>query len=189
VEQALECMKSMSELRNDVLTAKCAALLKDLLAVESDAAQGQSHRNVLIIHVPYIGAIRISPEGISKIPSRMAQDQDLYKDVTIGGIGSFHLDSSRQPELGDGKGTADVTVSQAAIRHLTNTSSTHQHVTHGIQLVHGDVPIQQNHMFPDAAANMDDWVFQGFDTAFFDVLMRGVEDQQLDSAGAVVWDM
>jgi hypothetical protein len=142
VEQALECMKSMSELRKDVLTAKYAALLKDLLAVEADAAQGQSHRNVLIIQVPYVGAIRITPEGISStVPSRMAQDRDLQEGVTIGGIGSLHL------------------------------------------------YMQQDQMFPDAAASMDDWVFQGFDTAFFDVLMRGVGDQQLDGAGAEVWDM
>jgi hypothetical protein len=189
VEKALECMESMSELGKDVLTAKCAILLKDLLAVESDAAQGQSHHNVLIIQVPYIGAMRIAPEGISKIPSRVAQDRDLYKDVTIGGIGSLHLDSSRRPESSNGKSATEEVVSQAATTHSTNATLAQQHAMHGIQLATGDLHVQQDHMFPDAAANMDDWVFQGFDTAFFDVLMRGVEDQQLDGAGAEVWDI
>ena len=27
--------------------------------------------------------------------------------------------------------------------------------------------------FPDASAGMEDWLFQGLDTAFFDVLMSG----------------
>jgi hypothetical protein len=47
--------------------------------------------------------------------------------------------------------------------------------------------VQQDQMLPAAAAGMDDWVFQGFDTAFFDVLMRGVEDQQIDGVGAEAW--
>jgi hypothetical protein len=31
-------------------------------------------------------------------------------------------------------------------------------------------------IYPDAAAGMDDWVFQGLDTAFFDNLMHDVGD-------------
>lgn len=31
-------------------------------------------------------------------------------------------------------------------------------------------------IFPDGAAGMDDWVFQGLDTAFFDNLMHDVGD-------------
>jgi hypothetical protein len=31
-------------------------------------------------------------------------------------------------------------------------------------------------IYPDAAAGMDGWVFQGLDTAFFDNLMRDVGD-------------
>jgi hypothetical protein len=190
VEQALECMKSMSELRKDVLSAKCAALLKDLLAVEADAAQGQSHRNVLIVQVPYVGTIRIGPEGISSMaPSRMAQDRDLYEGVTIGGIGSLHLNSSKLPEYSNDEVAAEIAASQIATTHSTDATSTQQHATHATQVAPGDLSLQQDQMFPDAAASMDDWVFQGLDTAFFDVIMRGVEDRQLDDASAEVWDM
>jgi hypothetical protein len=34
-------------------------------------------------------------------------------------------------------------------------------------------------IYPDAAAGMDDWVFQGLDTAFFDNLMHDVGDSFL----------
>ncbi|KAF2431297.1 putative Zn(II)2Cys6 transcription factor [Tothia fuscella] len=174
VEQALECMKSMSELGKDALTAKCAALLKRLLAVEADAAQGHSQRDVLLIQVPYIGTIRIAPEGISFLSSsKVAQERDLPEGVTIGGIGSLHLNRSIPPE--------------SNVTHSTGIATDTQHSTHVTQLSPGDIYMQQDQMFPDAAAGMDDWVFQGFDTAFFDVIMRGVEDQQQGGATAEVW--
>lgn len=44
-------------------------------------------------------------------------------------------------------------------------------------------------MFPDAAASLDDWVFQGLDTAFFDTLMRGAGDQMPDGSIAEGWDL
>lgn len=190
VEQALECMKTMSELRKDVLTAKCATLLKNLLVVEADAAQGLSHLNVLIIQVPYVGAIRIAPEGISSVgkPSNMAQDRDIHDGVTIGGIGSLHLNFSRIPNHhSDGESLA---APEAATTLSTNMTSTQQHATHVNQYASGDLYMQHDQMmFPDAAAGIEDWAFQGFDTAFFDVLMRGFEDGQLEDAGCYERDL
>lgn len=75
VARALECMRSMPELREDMLAVKCAALLKDLLAIEAAAADQsnyavdvtretneviESDRDLLIMRVPYIGGIKIS---------------------------------------------------------------------------------------------------------------------------------
>jgi hypothetical protein len=196
VERALECMKSMSELRDDVLAAKCALLLQDLLAVEADAAQGQSYRahtlqgtngaqgddhNVLLINVPYVGTIKIAREGIiSMLPSKSAEDRTLHDGVTIGGIGSLHVNSARLPHRETVYGTANVADPQAATARPGRWSSTDQTTA-------GELGVQQDQMFPDAAASMDSWVFQGFDTAFFDVLMREAGDQQLDSANTEDW--
>lgn len=185
VEQALECMNSMSELREDVLTAKCATLLKDLLAVEADAAQGQIHRNVLIMQVPYVGAIKISPEGISSnVPSRMTQDRDLPEGVTIGGIGSVYLDNSALPET-----VFEIAASQPPTTNPISATSSQEHAKHTAQVSSDGQSKQQDDFFPDAAASLDDWVFQGIDTAFFDVLMRGAENEQPYGADAEVWDM
>lgn len=48
--------------------------------------------------------------------------------------------------------------------------------------------MQQDELFPDASASMDDWVFQGLDTAFFDVLMRSTGEQQFNDTSAEVCD-
>ncbi|OJJ95812.1 hypothetical protein ASPACDRAFT_55070 [Aspergillus aculeatus ATCC 16872] len=195
VERALECMQSMSELHEDVLAAECAALLKDLLSIEGRAAQGYKadadetqssdyqptdNPNALVIRVPYLGAIRITPEGITSVPySETGQDQGHHAGVTIGGIGSIQIEPPTVPDRFSVNSTSDVPP-QAARTQAASDSLQQQHTT---QLLPGRIPdevAEKDHMFPDAAASIDDWVFQGFDTAFFDVLMRGAGDAQFD---------
>lgn len=79
-------MKSISELQEDLLATKCAALLKDLLVIEGNAATtAQDHsysdkhndnttRNELTVKVPYLGVIRITPEGITAIAYSKADE-------------------------------------------------------------------------------------------------------------------
>jgi len=197
VERALECMKSMSELRGDVLATKCAALLKDLLAVEADASQVQSphgaheqegtnhdiedDRNVLTITMPYAGAIRIAPAGITMTRSKISQDQSLHEGVIIGGIGSLRVNSPGSSDKSNGDSISYPT-------QAVHAPPSQQHGTNVAQVTSEYFHVQNDQMFPDAAASMDDWVFQGFDTAFFDVLMRGAGDQQLNVASTESWD-
>ncbi|CAG9978496.1 unnamed protein product [Clonostachys byssicola] len=193
VEQALECMESMSELRNDVLSAKCSTLLKDLLAVEADAAQGGSYHaqtlqagsggggnqndcQVLVICVPYIGSIKIARRGnISVAPfERVSRDNIAREPVTLGGIGSVHLSNSALPS----QNGIDSSLNQASRLPASNSAdlSAQPSTTFDAEIIPGHILTQDEQMFPDAAAPLDDWVFQGFDTAFFDVLMRGISD-------------
>lgn len=192
VERALECMKSMSELHKDVLAVKCARLLKDLLEIEAEAAEGklqgtnsggEDKHSMLIIVVPYIGAIGIGREGVKCLaPSEADQAHGPNEGVTIGGIGSMHLKSPRLPDHSTGDAGDDTAAKESPITRATDAPSTQLHATHAaIQGLSGDFTMQQDQMFPDAAATMDDWVLQGFDTAFFDILMR---EQLSDSAEA-----
>lgn len=48
--------------------------------------------------------------------------------------------------------------------------------------------VQQDEMFPDAAAGINEWTFQRFDTAFFNVVMRGAGTQHLAGGSAEGWD-
>ncbi|KAL5336876.1 hypothetical protein BJX70DRAFT_371373 [Aspergillus crustosus] len=191
VEQALECMKSMSEVHEDVLAARCATLLKDLLDIEANAARGVLASDVLasdcggacglVINVPFIGAIKITSEGISPIaPESCPRAVEMERGglpnegVTIGGIGSIHLKGPKSSAELDSSSSTDTSAS-------------------AVNAAAPEVPVQAQAqapattvnpmLFPDAAASMDDWVFQGFDTAFFDVLMRGVGEHQLDGSG------
>lgn len=204
VERALDCMKTMSELQDDVLAAKCAILLKDLLAVEADAAQAQrdcghelqgaisdhaDDETVLVINVPYLGAIKIARKGtISMATSRLAQDRGLHDGVTIGGIGSVHVNEAKPPDTGDVGGTCSVAVPHVETAQAMGGPST-EHTMLVAPITPGDIALEQDQMFPDAAASMEDWAFQGFDTAFFDVLMREATDQQLNSTSSGDWNL
>jgi len=193
VERALEGMKVVSEMCEDVLAARCACLLSHLLAVEADAAQDEGYHlhelsangdsyndneNVLIVKVPYIGAVRIARKGITSMSTKKTPPaQDLDEVVTIGGIGSVHI--AKTPD------DSSIDPSPQSKSPLTTQSTTYTASTTPATL--DNLFFQQDQMFPDAVASMDDWVFQGADTAFFDVLMRGV-DSQINGAGVEGWD-
>ncbi|PQE09877.1 Transcription factor protein [Rutstroemia sp. NJR-2017a BVV2] len=184
VETALECMKSMSELHEDALVVKCAVLLKDLLAIEADIAQGQpawingnlqNNHEVLTIKVPYIGAIRITRDGITSIAVlEVERDQGSNETVTLGGIGSIHVKGSTQADLHPGYGVPEVVDQHGQVTRSISTkaSQTEEHPTQFTQSASEDFPFPPDQMFPHPAASMEDWVFQGLDTAFFEVLMR-----------------
>jgi hypothetical protein len=204
VERALECMNSMSELRDDALAAKCAVLLKDLLAVEADAEQDHTYRahalerinddgkndhNALIINVPYVGIVKIAREGmVSMTPFKKTQDRDVLEDVTIGGIGSLHVNSPRISEYTNTDSTSDIgAVPQAATSDAINVPSTLSYATHIPPVTSTEIFAERDQVFPNASATVDDWVLQGFDVAFFDVLMHGAGDQQPTGASSEGW--
>ncbi|KAL3473406.1 hypothetical protein BJX99DRAFT_233690 [Aspergillus californicus] len=182
INQALDCMKSMSELHEDVLAAKCAVLLRDLLAIEAVAAQrrhgyrGQTNdtSTELSIQVPYLGTVRVVPQGITFTPYQKTRNYPPPQEsagVTIGGIGSIQVQSPASPLSPDNQ-TINYHSDAGAIQ-----APAAQQCMSGMP---PDCSLNQDQMFPDAAAGLDDWVFQGFDTAFFDTLVRGLGDQPLD---------
>jgi hypothetical protein len=176
VKRTLDCLQSMSDLHQDVLSVRCVALLGDLLAIEEDAAHGSKSRqpqtgetndtgrNVLIMRVPYLGAIQISRNGIANVaPLGSKQGSSFGEGVTIGGIGSLHVNSPIAPaHTNDGR-PAEMSTNNVAPLWTPTAGHT--------------MSDQHNQeIYPDAAAGMDDWVFQGLDTAFFDNLMHEVAD-------------
>ncbi|KAL3431923.1 hypothetical protein BDV09DRAFT_175253 [Aspergillus tetrazonus] len=195
VKQALDCMKSMLELQEDVLAAKCAVLLRELLAIEAVTAQGRhssrGHTDVrsaeLSIQVPYLGAVRVSSQGItitphSKLGHYLAPSEGA--SVTLGGLGSIHVQSPTNPANATpqvGNPSPDTMCDNTALQ--IPVTGLPQQCTD--DLLSADCFLQQvqmqDQMFPDAAAGVDNWVFQGFDTAYFDTLFRGL-GEQLDSA-------
>ena len=87
IEQLLENMKEVNRLNSDALSAQSADLLRRLLNVESEAADGaprpvrkvsvegagtetapsdQDNDSVVSVHIPYFGVIKISREGVGK---------------------------------------------------------------------------------------------------------------------------
>lgn len=189
VEQALENMEVKSKLNNDMLAARCARLLEHMLHIEGDAAQSQTYStekvqladnyeehayNALLVTVPYFGTIRIAREGISSMPPlnpSTHQTQDLGGHIELGGIGSVRV-TGQLLASGSNQPSTDVTT-RTQTGELPTISDTAQMPS----VAFSSSFMQQQDLYPGVAAGIDDWVFQGVDTAFFDNLLRGANVQ------------
>ncbi|OQE88602.1 hypothetical protein PENNAL_c0016G01298 [Penicillium nalgiovense] len=182
----------MSEQHEDVLTAKCAALLKNLLDIEAGPAEAHSDdgqeddQNVLIVKVPYVGAIKIARDGISITPFDMEQEQVAHEGVTIGGFGSIHVSTPRESDH-----QANVTPDATASRATSQVVSPSLSRKYGRPVSQGrpdDVFALPEETFSDASAGMEEWLFEGLDTAFFDVLITGAGEQPLNRTDTAEWN-
>lgn len=190
VERTLENMKFVSELHQETLMVRCARLLADLLAIEQDAAREHQYgegrprlgmeeldhgRKMLIMRAPFLGGIQLSKAGIAALATSKAdQDRSLLESTSIGGIGAVHVDSLRPSEKDGSERMTSVHGLQAAPSLRSMVSSQ--------QEMPDDFVMNEDHVFLDSAASLEDWAFLGTDTAFFESLMRGAGDVTLDGA-------
>ncbi|KAH8586191.1 hypothetical protein B0O99DRAFT_529202 [Bisporella sp. PMI_857] len=196
VEQTLDIMEVSSRLSDDMLAAKCVTLLRHLLLVEANAAKGHNYSaqhvpgvqgvpsdqegdcTVFSINVPYIGTVKITREGISSMDKPItsmstSQTRDLEGNITIGGIGSVSITKHSNQSSSNAP--------QAELRTASNTEMLPNAVV-------GDDFMQQQDLYPSVAAGINDWVFQGVDTAFFDSLMKGTSTHLGDGSGSADWN-
>lgn len=197
VEQALGHMELSSKLNEDMLAAKCADLLQYLLRIEADAAKVQGsimdkaqgpddgQSKALFITVPYFGTVRIARDGIKfmdTVRSSYQHANEPEADITIGGIGSVRVadhtitNDQRQPSaeipanLDDSANyppPPNPCVAQVFPESQLDTADSAQPPS----AIMGDGFMMQHDLFPGLTAGINDWVFQGVDTAFFDSLM------------------
>jgi hypothetical protein len=153
----------------------------------------EDNHNALLIAVPYFGTIRIAHEGISSMHATQRQSQhkqEFGMPITVGGIGSVRVansiltqdshQSGIEPTSRDGHTDhSDRTYPSHPQRTQPQTEELRDLVDNNetpSALVEDD-SLHQQDLYPGLAAGMDDWVFQGVDTAFFDNLMRGSNSQ------------
>lgn len=200
MEQALEIMEVSSNINEDMLAARCARLLQQLLHIEADAAQGQNYsaqkvqwsesghedgRNVLFITLPYFGTVRFTRDGTRSMETAKAlpcHTQEFIEHITIGGIGSVQVSNQ---VLTNDFGQPSANSPECLVDHVDSgnlSSQSHQRLTQpsagelytvsdATQLpsaISGDESMQQQDIYPGVATDKADWVFQGFDTTFFD---------------------
>ena len=180
VEQFLENMEQVTKQTGDILTGKSSDLLRSLLQVENEAAQGEVYTadtalssleeecSVLQLPIPYFGIIKIGREGIIS--------KDLPTEQTSSPLGfdespdSVHV-ANHVFSFGSGP-----------IPHQ-NSDATHLPILDRWQVqsqVEAQLAIapevdsvrQQQILHPNLTAGVNDWAFQGVDAAFFDSLMR-----------------
>ncbi|KAH6887049.1 C6 zinc finger domain protein [Thelonectria olida] len=157
LDQALERMDVMSDVNEDAIAQKSARLIRRLLDIEADAAEGSSyivrsgigHDDVqdgneegedLRLRIPYLGVIKIARQGPISRESSLDAFLVLPRTSPVDGQCSSHL-----PRLGRPNGQLQ------ALGCEQSTSFNHDGIPAGVE----------------------DWTFEGVDMAFFDGLMRG----------------
>ena len=181
IGQALERMNALSHAKCDVVAEESAKLIRQLLRIETEAAQGKDHNTKragpesnmqenetegeeLSLPVPYLGLIKISRQGfISREP---CDGSTTKPQESIHNHGSAH----RPPESGSQE--PDQLMGQDEVsRHNEEVSFL------GCSNL-GDGSFYQNETLPGIMAGVDDWAFQGVDMAFFDNFLRGALSDQ-----------
>ncbi|KAH7312555.1 hypothetical protein B0I35DRAFT_437278 [Stachybotrys elegans] len=176
IAKALECMESMSNLHEDVLARNCATVLKNLLTIEVAVARAHHEDSrgdvvaeqqcVLTIKVPYFGTMRIDQGGnISMTPASQDKSRVEEGGVSLGGVISICLQGQDDVQTGNAKVKQD---------GLSTTEQAVLPAYGGINAVQNGTAVVMDQALPSAAAGVNDWAFQGLDTAFFDALMYGV---------------
>ncbi|ORY63941.1 uncharacterized protein BCR38DRAFT_466020 [Pseudomassariella vexata] len=187
IEQAQDNMKELNRINSDALSAQSADLLRRLLNIEVETADGysscekvsvqetgletpppdQDDDAIVSVHIPYFGIIKIAREGTPIAGS--------YGPVNTPSIsqGIPTSNAKSQTHLGDLQLPSNGTNEMA------------------IQIAPSD-PLLQQGEYPGLTAGGEDWAFQGVDMAFFDSLMssagdEGNEDEGNEDADWATW--
>ncbi|PKX97795.1 uncharacterized protein P174DRAFT_364906 [Aspergillus novofumigatus IBT 16806] len=204
LEQALERMDVISNANKDVITGKSAKLIRRLLDIEADAADGRSYttRSVigdrddgqegidkkgdeLRLHIPYLGIIKIALQDPISCelfgPHQMAPLEFPQRESTL----AVSNDASTSLPH------ASLTEEQQPLSHLHGTTQSplqgivpaserlnaqlhDQSILQDTSPSQDDITLQPHVGLPVITADVNDWAFQGVDMAFFDGLMRGM---------------
>ncbi|KAI1386034.1 uncharacterized protein F4822DRAFT_360787 [Hypoxylon trugodes] len=192
MEQVQETMEELSRLNADIFSAECADLLNRLLAIEAEAADGlgghvegvrvetqktgvaektenEASDGIVSVTIPYFGIIKITCEGISKetpksshIPheSRNSEIRLLSEMGNVGNVGGVGVAELSTPAQSRSRNAFYTTVNNPNFVQLEPQTPSSLF----------DLPL------PGLTAGVDDWTFQGVDTAFFDSLMGTADD-------------
>ncbi|KAB5545756.1 hypothetical protein GE09DRAFT_967838 [Coniochaeta sp. 2T2.1] len=216
MEQVLESMEMVYKLNMDVLSEKSGDLLRRLLEIEADAAEGRKYDTqnadesgtlhavvnaaedepgVLRMCIPYFGVIRIAREGgISREPPASAAAISGPQQVLgIIGVGDGNsTPSSSMPAVNNSNvsempcDTEYCPLDQQGVMNMTKYGhSPHEQQQQQQQQQQPEQQQQQQYPYPGLAASADDWAFQGVDMAFFDNLMKGLDQNQNVNNGSV----
>jgi hypothetical protein len=203
MEQVLENMELVARLHEDAQTDKSAGLLRRLLLIEADAAQGNSYStnavpdsdgsqeiedNVLYISMGYLGIIRIAPDGISCKKTAQSETLDVptFGDRDAMGSTEWTQIANHKFPVGPGQHPAGKVPAPANQPNLSYLPVEPQAQSLPLELdyipqtvqPHFSSPgdsMQRSYAHPNLAAGVDEWAFQGVDTAFFGSLMRGTD--------------
>lgn len=169
VERMLQCNDSLAKMQPHVVVAKGALALRQLLEIEVVAMQQkcstrhlpfdgnmQNDCNLLLIRVPNSAFITIARDEMV-VKSYQLTCLDSVNGFSVGGIGYIHINAAveQMPDLPE-------------LRSASMMAETA-----------GAAADAQDRPLPNFATNVNDWVFQGFDTAYLENMMPRQSDMDL----------
>jgi hypothetical protein len=222
MERTVESMQNTAQSSNDAIASEIASILRHLLTVEGDASNGSTYStnasyglgeksecggsvsdggDVLHVHIPHLGTIKIERDGIPEpVVARETLGDEGLRAMVVSqpsdpspGAASLELtspsdwereqvqleasSSTNHParsQIGGLSGNPDWEVMQS---HLNAPELTRQPAsTVGSRDPFGfnDDGGQDEHLLvPALTAGIDDWALQGVDMALFQSLIRG----------------
>ncbi|OQE12614.1 hypothetical protein PENVUL_c001G06129 [Penicillium vulpinum] len=199
IEQAQVNMEQISRLNGDTLSAQSADLLHKLLAIDSKTADGistesvsvqtpesavlQSSKNdngVVRVQIPYFGIVRIASQGVvsREITNAQPPSSNSQHYAPVVGMHNTEISEAAVRDLGSGCFDGNAFPRSMAEAGYSSVDSVHglpAQLTSRYQDTVSDTPLQ-NYQDPGLTAGVDDWAFQGVDMAFFDSIMRGLDN-------------
>jgi hypothetical protein len=193
------CELATGELNNDTThvdatTGQCMGPTKGPSSggVEEGPLASEDHAGVLWMCIPYFGVIKIARDGgISKEPSAIRPSDPIPTSVRTG-LGLDKQSTERlsvaAPDNGAEAGEIGGGGSLGGIggpSMIPPQGQQQQQEQQQQQPLHRfapefpnpiEQPIQTEYSYPGLAADADDWAFQGVDMAFFDSLMKGLDN-------------
>ncbi|KAF2799755.1 hypothetical protein K505DRAFT_230355 [Melanomma pulvis-pyrius CBS 109.77] len=200
LDQVLERMDVISNVNGDAIAEKSAKLVRRLLDIEADAAEGSNYtaRSVsgddgvqegkeegeeLRLHIPNLGVIKITRQGpISRESSQgnAASQVDLLQKATNDVTPSLPIATpTHEQPLSDLNAMVQGSSFSGNLLGTERPNGQQQAPRYEQSLLqypnnsYDNLSLQPPVGLPPIAADVDEWAFQGVDMAFFDSLMRG----------------
>jgi hypothetical protein len=179
MEKVLENMDAVANLSTDFLSKRSAALLRKLLALEAEAAEGRSDASntegghFFRLGIPYFGTIQISSDG--DVVSLDAC-QSYTTDPMNGYAGDdMHTLDQMSPDdmasmLTSHQQAQSVPLPSPHLARFTQPMAPQLQMSRYPTMI--DDALNQQYPYPGLTADPEQWIFQSADTVFFDNLMR-----------------
>ncbi|KAI1264695.1 hypothetical protein F5Y18DRAFT_77032 [Xylariaceae sp. FL1019] len=195
MEQVLESMEDVSRLNADIMTHKSAALMRQLLNIEVEAANGKTFiaerlpasdvnldkvgaQGVLCIPIPYFGLVRITDECMVPGGQPLAQAQHVLQDPQVQITPA--PDAQKDCAFGSIPLLSDFDLSPSSRPHYVTPQDNHRLCQGALPLTgHFPALVDDTNRQPDLTPGYEDWSFQSVDLAFFDDLIRGSEMEMI----------
>lgn len=179
MEKVLENMDAVANLSTDFLSKRSAALLRKLLVLEAEAAEGRSDASnaegghFFRLGIPYFGTIQISSDGdvvsLDACQSYTTDPMNGYAGDDMQTLDQMSPDDVTSV-LPSHQQAQSVPLPSPSVAQVTQPMAPQLQMSRYHTMI--DDALNQQYPYPGLTADPEEWMFQSADTVFFDNLMR-----------------